>query len=44
MKTITKIVTGVVAVGIVAAIVIPRVFQPQPEPEIVADVYKRQAV
>ncbi len=36
MKTITKIVTGVVAVGIVAAIVIPRVFQPQPEPEIVA--------
>ena len=36
MKTITKIVAGVAAVGVVAAIVIPRVFQPEPEPEIVA--------
>ena len=36
MKTITKIITGAAAVGVVAALALPRIFQPEPEPEIVA--------
>ncbi len=33
MKTRTKIITGVIAVGVLAAIVVPRVLKPAPEPE-----------